>query len=46
MEFYEVSETSFAATLLELPKGVKRVSSEEFRKAMFGGMLSPAIPAN
>lgn len=46
MEFYEVSETSFAATLLELPKGVKRISAEEFRKAIFGGILPPAIPAN
>jgi RNA polymerase sigma-70 factor (ECF subfamily) len=41
MEFREVSETSFAASLLEVPMGMKRVSAEEFRKAMFGGMLPP-----
>jgi hypothetical protein len=45
MEFRELSETSFASSLLEMPKGTKRVSAEEFRKAMFGGMLPPGMPA-
>lgn len=45
MEFRELSETSFASSLLEMPKGMKRVSAEGFRKAMFGGMLPPGMPA-
>ena len=45
MEFHELNETSFAASLLEMPKGMKRVSAEEFRNKMFGGMLPPGIPA-
>jgi hypothetical protein len=44
MEFRELSETSFASSLLEMPKGMKRVSGEEFSKAMFGGMLPPGMP--
>jgi hypothetical protein len=43
MEYRELKETSFAASLLEMPKGMKRVSAEEFRKAMFGGMLPPGM---
>jgi hypothetical protein len=45
MEYRELRETSFAANLLEMPKGMKRVSAEEFRKAMFGGVLPPGMPA-
>ena len=44
MEFHELSETSFAASLLEMPKGMKRVSAEEFRKQLFDGMLPPGVP--
>ena len=44
MEFHELRETSFATNLLEMPKGMKRVSAEEFRKKMFGGMLPPGMP--
>lgn len=45
MEFHALNETSFAASLLEMPKGMKRVSAEEFRKKMFGDMLPPGMPA-
>jgi len=39
MEFTELRETSFASSLIEAPKGMKRVSADEFRKAIFGGMM-------
>lgn len=44
MEFIELRETSFAASLLETPKGMKRVSADAFRKAIFGGMMPPGMP--
>jgi hypothetical protein len=44
MEFVEVKETSFAASLLEKPRGMKFVSAVEFRKAIFGGMFPPGMP--
>jgi len=45
MEYSELKETPFSASLLEMPMGMKRVSAEEFRKVMFGGMLPPGMPA-
>lgn len=45
MEFQELREMSFAAGLLEMPKGMKQVSAEEFRNKIFGGMLPPGIPS-
>jgi len=43
MAYTELRETSFSGDLLKPPKGMKRVSADEFRKVLFGGMMPPGI---
>jgi len=40
----ELTEKSFAKDLLEPPKGMKRVSADEFRKTLLGSMMPPGMP--
>jgi hypothetical protein len=39
MEYVEVKNTAFASSLLDMPKGYKKVSAEEFSKAMMASMM-------
>lgn len=44
MEFTELREAPFPASLLLAPNGMKRVSADDFRKVVLGGMMPPGMP--